>query len=37
MDNTIATERKPIKLWINDIDDGALEQAEKSDKSAVYF
>ena len=28
MEKVITTERKPIKLWLNDIEDGALEQAK---------
>ena len=28
MKNVITTEQKPIKLWLNDIEDGALEQAK---------
>jgi len=28
MDNMISTEQKPIKLWLRDIEDGALEQAK---------
>ncbi len=28
MENVITTEQKPIKFWLNDIEDGALEQAK---------
>jgi len=28
MDHVITTERQPIKLWLNDIEDGALAQAK---------
>ncbi len=28
MKNVITTEQKPIKLWLNDIEEGALEQAK---------
>jgi len=28
MDHVITTERRPIKLWLNDIEDGALTQAK---------
>jgi tRNA-splicing ligase RtcB len=28
MENVIATENKPIKLWLSDIEDGALQQAK---------
>jgi tRNA-splicing ligase RtcB len=28
MKQVISTERKPIKLWLNDLEDGALEQAK---------
>ena len=28
MKNIITTEKLPIKLWLDDIEDGALEQAK---------
>ena len=28
MENVIVTEKKPIKLWLSDIEDGALQQAK---------
>lgn len=28
MEQVISTEKKPIKLWLNDIEDGALDQAK---------
>jgi len=28
MERVISTEKKPIKLWLNDIEDGALAQAK---------
>ncbi len=28
MKNVITTEKKPVKLWLNDIEEGALEQAK---------
>jgi len=28
MKKVISTEKKPIKLWLDDIEDGALEQAK---------
>ena len=28
MEKVILTEKRPIKLWLNDIEDGALEQAK---------
>ena len=28
MKNVICTEKKPIKLWLNDLEPGALEQAK---------
>ncbi len=28
MQKVISTEKRPIKLWLDDIEDGALEQAK---------
>ena len=28
MNKVVSTEKKPIKLWLNNIEDGALEQAK---------
>jgi len=31
MSKVISTEKYPIKLWLDDIEDGALEQAKNLD------
>ena len=33
MNKVISTEKLPIKLWFNDIEDGAMEQRDNSNPS----